>query len=177
MKFTELYLKGAYRIELEPRQDERGFFARSFCAKEFAAHGLPQNFVQRNFSFNNLASTLRGLHYQLAPHAEDKLVTCQTGKIFDVLVDLREGSPTYLKWYGEILSAEKMNMLLIPKGFAHGFQTLEDKSLVSYLVSEYYNSGSDRGLRWDDPKIGINWPEPGHSRRVISERDLSHPLL
>lgn len=175
MKFFELPLKGAFRIELEKREDERGYFARSFCAKEFSEHGLPQKFVQRNFSFSKSIGTLRGMHFQVSPHAEDKLVACHAGKIFDVLVDLRESSPTYLKWYGEVLSSEEMNMLLIPKGFAHGFQTLEDNSLVSYLVSEFYNPEAERGLRWDDPKIKIAWPE--QKKRIFSERDLKHPLL
>lgn len=175
MKFNELSIKGAFRIDLEPRRDERGHFVRSFCAREFAAAQLPTQFAQRNHSASKKAGTLRGLHYQVAPHAEDKVVSCVAGKIFDVLVDLRPDSKTYLKWHGEILSPENMMMLFIPKGCAHGFQTLEDNTVVSYLVTEFYNSTAEGGIRWDDPKIGIRWPD--HPQRTISERDQKHSLL
>jgi dTDP-4-dehydrorhamnose 3,5-epimerase len=175
MKFTELPLKGAFKIEIEPKIDERGFFARSFCANEFKNAGIVNNFVQGNLSLNSAKGTLRGMHYQNPPHGEDKLVYCPRGSIFDVMVDIRKDSKTYLQWHGEVLSSENLNMFLIPKGFAHGYQTLENDTLVSYLVSEFYKPGGEGGIRWDDPKVGIKWPN--FSSRIISEKDLKLPLL
>lgn len=169
MIFTETPLKGAYIIELERIEDERGFFARSWCVREFEEHGLNPNLVQCNVSFNKKKGTLRGMHYRVAPHEEAKLVSCIRGAIYDVIIDLRSDSNTYCQWFTVELSAENYKMLYVPEGFAHGFQTLEDNTVVSYQMSEFYHSEYARGLRWDDPVFGIEWPEIG--RRVISEKD------
>ena len=165
-------LQDAKLIELQRRGDERGFFARTFCVDEFAAAGLPTEFVQQNMSFSAEKGTLRGMHWQRAPHGEDKLIRCMSGAIFDVLVDLRPGSPTFLKWQGFELTAENKNQVLIPKGFAHGFQTLTPDVEVSYLVSHPYTPEAEVGLRWNDPKIGIEWPL---SPTEVSEKDRSWP--
>ncbi len=175
MKFTELPLKGAYLIEIEEKKDERGFFARSFCTKEFENHGITKNFVQCNYSFNKKSGTLRGLHFQTAPYSEDKIVSCMRGKIFDVLVDMRKDSKTYLKWHGEFLSQDNFKSLFIPKGFAHGYQTLEDDSLVFYLTSEFYKPSAENGIGWDDPRVKIKWPEC--KTRIISEKDQNLTAL
>lgn len=175
MIFTETELKGAYIIEPEPVADERGFFARTFCAKDFAKRGLSAGMAQCSTSFNNRRGTLRGLHFQAAPHAEEKLVRVTMGAIFDVIVDLRDGSPTYGRWIGQELSAENRRMFYIPKGFAHGFQTLQDKSEVFYQISTFYQPASARGVRWNDPAIGIDWPDAANA--IISERDRALPLL
>ena len=174
MIFTETSLAGVTRIDLEKRCDERGFFARSFCADEFAAHGLPTEFVQQNTSFSVTRGTLRGMHYQIAPNAEDKLVRCLRGALFDVALDLRPESPTYLKWQGFELSAENRTQILIPKGVAHGFQTLQDETEICYLVSSRYAPEAERGIRWNDPATGIDWPlEP----TVMSDKDRNWPDL
>src|SRR5262245_20735946 len=175
MRFRETPLAGAFVIELDRREDERGFFARCWCRDEFAAHGLTAAWVQANVSFNRRAGTLRGLHYQADPHAEDKLVRCTLGAVHDVIVDLRPGSPTYARWAAVELSAASRRALYVPRGFAHGFQTLADDSELLYLMSEVYYPECARGVRWDDPALGIEWPEcPG---RVIAPRDRSFPDL
>lgn len=174
MIFRETKLRGAYVIEPERRADDRGFFARTWCRQEFQAHGIEDAFVQRHLSVNPVRGTLRGLHYQEAPYEEGKLMQCTRGAIFDVLVDLRHDSPTFGKWMEADLTAENYRMLYAPKGVAHGFQTLRDDTEVSYLVSQYYVPQASRGIRYDDPWIGIRWPLPV-SR--ISERDRSWPML
>lgn len=160
MIFKETPIPGAYSIVPEKREDDRGFFARVWCAREFEEHGLDPRQVQTNISFNRYKGTVRGLHYQIAPHAENKLVRCTSGAIFDVVVDLRPDSPTFSQWFGLRLSAEEHNMLLVPEGCAHGFQTLCDSAEVSYQVSEYYAPEAERGARYDDPAFAIDWPLP-----------------
>lgn len=168
MIFHETKLPGAYLIEIEPRRDERGFFARSFCAQEFAAHGLVDRFVQSNISFNALRGTLRGMHWQLAPHAEAKLVRCTAGSLFDVIVDLRPGSPTCRAWAGFELDAREGRLLYVPEGFAHGFITLAPNTEVFYEMSAEHVAEAARGFRFDDPAIAIDWPiRPA----CLSERD------
>ena len=174
MIFTESPLAGAYIIDLDPAEDARGFFARSFCAREFAARGLAAHVSQCSISFNRTMGTLRGLHFQSAPHDEEKLVRCSAGAVFDVIVDIRDRSPTHLRWFGVELSAANHRSLYIPKGFAHGFVSLADDTEVYYMISVPYAAGFAQGLRWNDPRLGIRWPlEP----RVISDRDAAHPLL
>jgi dTDP-4-dehydrorhamnose 3,5-epimerase len=158
MLFKKTKLKGAYIIDTEAKKDERGFFARSFCRKEFAAAGVKLLIKQSSISYNKKRGTLRGLHYQIAPHKEAKLVSCVRGAIFDVIVDLRKKSPTYCQWFGLELSAENRRMLYIPQGFAHGFQTLKDDTVVFYQISEFYHPESARCLRWNDPELAIKWP-------------------
>lgn len=172
MRFEELELATAFRIELEPHQDERGFFARTFCEREFAAHGLVTRYPQCNLSYNRDAGTLRGMHYQAAPHREAKLVRCVSGAIYDVIVDLRPGSPTRLRWIGVELDARSRAALYIPGGFAHGFLTLREHTEVFYQMGAFYESEAARGLRWNDPAIGIEWP---FTPRILSERDRSYP--
>jgi dTDP-4-dehydrorhamnose 3,5-epimerase len=168
MIFQETELPGAFVIELERRDDERGFFARSWCSREFEAHGLSPHLAQCNISFNKKEGTLRGLHYQAEPHAEEKLVRCTRGAIYDVIVDLRRDSPTFKRWAAEELTAGNHRMLYIPKGLAHGFLTLADGTEVFYQMTESYHPRSARGVRWDDAAFGIRWPldEP-----TLSERD------
>jgi dTDP-4-dehydrorhamnose 3,5-epimerase len=158
MIFKETKLKGAYVIEINPLEDERGFFARSFCAKEFKEHGLNQNIAQCNISYNGKKGTLRGMHYQAAPHEEAKLVRCTMGAIYDVIIDLRPDSSTFKKWIGVELTKENRRMLYVPEGFAHGFQTLEDHTEVLYQMSEFHHPEWARGVRWNDPTFGIFWP-------------------
>jgi dTDP-4-dehydrorhamnose 3,5-epimerase len=172
MIFRETPIAGAVLIELELLADERGSFARTFAAEEFEAHGLEARVVQCNTSTNVRAGTLRGLHYQAAPHAEAKLVRCVRGSIYDVVVDLRPESPTYCAWHGVELSASNGRELFIPTGLAHGFQTLEDDTEVLYQMSEAYSAEHARGVRWDDPVFGIEWPET--DARTISERDRDY---
>lgn len=169
MKFTETKLKGAYIIELEKLQDERGYFARTWCQKEFLDHGLDVDLVQCNVSQNPKKGTLRGMHYQDPPHAETKLVRCTRGAIFDAIVDLRPDSETFLEWIAAELTADNGKMMYIPKGFAHGFQTLEENSMVYYQVSEFYAREDCRGVRWNEPRLRIPWP---HEVAVISPQDL-----
>jgi dTDP-4-dehydrorhamnose 3,5-epimerase len=157
MIFTELQLKGAYLIEPERLEDERGFFARTWCEGEFEARGLNAKLVQCSISFNKKRGTLRGMHYQIAPHEEIKLVRCTMGAIYDVIIDLRESSETFKQWVAVELTAENRWMLYIPKGFAHGFQTLTDDTEVFYQMSEFYYPECARGVRWDDPCFGITW--------------------
>ncbi|MDF0672721.1 MAG: dTDP-4-dehydrorhamnose 3,5-epimerase [Nitrospira sp.] len=174
MIFLETSLPGAYVIEVEKLEDERGFFARSWCALEFAAKGLDPHLVQCNVSYNKRKGTLRGLHYQIPPHAEVKLVRCTKGSLFDVIVDLRKDSPTFLKWVGIELTATNHKMLYIPKLFAHGFQTLEDNTEIFYQMSEFYEPAGSKGLRWNDPRLGINWPDVAG---VMSHKDQTYPNL
>lgn len=172
MKFEETPLPGAYVIDLEKRGDERGFFARVFCENEFNELGLSTNFVQVNNSLSADRGTLRGMHYQLAPKAETKLVRCIRGSLYDVILDLREDSPTFGKSFGAELSAENRRMMYVPKGFAHGFITLSDDAEAFYFVDEFYAPQNERGVRWNDPAFKIDWPiEPV----VLSEKDQNHP--
>lgn len=172
MIFRETGLAGVWIIEPEPKEDERGSFARIFCAREFAARGLETGFVQCSTSFNRRRGTLRGLHFQAPPHEEAKLVRCTSGTIYDVIVDLRPGSATYCRWAGQELSAENRHMMYVPKGFAHGFLTIEDGCEVFYQMTEYYRPEAARGVRWDDPAFGIEWPfQPA----CLSERDRRYP--
>jgi len=170
--FTETTLKGAFLIEPERLEDERGFFARTWCQREFAAQQLNSQLLQCSISFNRRKGTLRGMHYQDAPHAEGKLVRCTMGAIYDAIIDLRLDSPTFKQWTAVELTAGNRRMLYIPEGFAHGFQTLEDDTEVFYQMSEYYAPASARGIRWNDSAFGIEWPA---AERTISERDQSHP--
>jgi dTDP-4-dehydrorhamnose 3,5-epimerase len=167
-------LPGMAVIEFEPFCDERGSFTRNFDAELFAAHGLDPRVVQCNSSFNPRAGTLRGLHYQLAPHAECKFIRCTRGRIFDVAVDLRRDSPTHARWVGVELSAEDQLGVFIPEGCAHGFQTLEDDSEIYYQASAPYTPAADSGVRFDDPAFAIDWPAPPNGERIISERDRAH---
>ena len=172
MKFNPSPLADAYTIDLEKREDDRGFFARFFCVNEFDKAGLDRNIVQINNSLSKDKGTLRGIHYQLAPKAETKIVRCIRGSLYDVIVDLRPESSTFLKWFGETLSAENRIMMFVPKGFGHAFLTLEENTEALYLVTEFYSPENERGLRWNDPKIGIEWPlEPV----IISDKDRNHP--
>jgi dTDP-4-dehydrorhamnose 3,5-epimerase len=172
MRFTETGVAGAYLIEPEPVADERGFFARTWCREEFLANGLNPGLAQANISFNHRKGTLRGMHYQAAPHAEAKLVRCTRGAIFDVALDLRPGSPTYRRWFGAELSDANRSMLYVPEGCAHGFLTLADATEVAYQMSAPYAPAAARGVRWDDPAFGIEWPG---EVAVINERDASYP--
>lgn len=169
--FKETKLSGVYVIEIERRSDERGFFARTFCEREFAAQNLPTRFPQCNLSRNLRAATLRGMHYQAPPYGESKLVRCVTGGIYDVIVDLRASSPTRLSWMGVELTAENGRALFIPEGFAHGFLTLSDDTDVFYHMGEFFQADAARGIRWNDPRFGITWP---HAPAVISERDATY---
>jgi len=174
VKFTACALAGVYAVDMDRIEDERGFFARSFCAAEFAEHGLEAPTNQCSVSFNARRGTLRGLHLQAAPHDEEKLVRCTAGAIFDVAVDLRAGSPTHRQWFGAELSAGNHRALYIPKGFAHGFVTLADATEVSYMISVPHAPGYGRGVRWNDPAFAIAWPlQPV----VISARDAAYPFL
>jgi dTDP-4-dehydrorhamnose 3,5-epimerase len=168
MIFTETGLKGAFLVDIEKHADERGFFARAWCRREFEARGLNPELAQSNISFNPRRRTLRGLHFQARPHEEAKLVRCTRGAIFDVIVDLRPGSPTFTRPFGTELTADNRRMLYAPEGFAHGFLTLVDATEVFYHISAFYEPSSQRGVRWNDPAFSIAWPvEP----RLISERD------
>jgi dTDP-4-dehydrorhamnose 3,5-epimerase len=174
MRFTALPIPGAYRIELAPIGDARGFFARRFCAETFAQMGLLTDFVQRSLSFNARRGTLRGLHYQVDPHAETKIVRCTRGEAFDVLVDLRRSSPVFGRWHGEVISADNRVMLYIPAGCAHGFQTLADATEIDYEITPAYVPQASRGLAFDDPDIGIRWPEVD---MTLSDADRTRPRL
>lgn len=174
MRFTELSLKGAYLIDLHPHEDSRGLFARTFCAQEFHDHGLVETFVQCNTSWNARKGTVRGMHHQVLPSCETKLVRCTAGSLWDVIVDLRPESPGYLQHVGVELSASNRRALYIPAMFAHGFQTLEDRTEVFYQMSDYYSPDLATGLRYDDPKLGIRWPLPVS---VVSEKDQALALL
>jgi dTDP-4-dehydrorhamnose 3,5-epimerase len=171
MTFTETPLRGAYVLDLEKRGDDRGFFARAFCEKEFERYALSARFVQANDSLSARRGTLRGMHYQLAPRAETKLVRCIRGALHDVILDLRKGSPTFGQSFGAELSAENRRMMYVPKGFAHGFVTLVDDTEAFYLVDEFYAPEQERGIRWNEARFGIRWPiEPV----VVSDKDRGH---
>jgi dTDP-4-dehydrorhamnose 3,5-epimerase len=174
MIFHETALPGAYVVELQSFSDDRGQFARSWCREEFAAQGLATDFVQGNVSVNPHAGTVRGMHYQEGEHGEVKLVRCVRGAVFDVIIDLRPQSPTYRQWIGVELTSKSMNMLYVPVDFGHGFQTLVDDAEVNYLVSSPYASKAARGVRYDDPAFGVEWPLPVSK---ISQQDKSWPLL
>jgi dTDP-4-dehydrorhamnose 3,5-epimerase len=174
MKLTPLPLAGAFSIELEPRGDDRGFFARLFCAEKFAARGLAAAWTQCNMSFSANRGTVRGLHFQRPPAAETKLVRCTQGAIFDVIVDLRLGSETYGQWHGEKLDQASRAMIYVPEGFAHGFQTLTDKVEMLYFHSHSYSAKDEGGLRWDDADLGIPWPLAVSD---MSPRDRAFPGL
>lgn len=172
MQFEETPLSGAFLISLEKRGDDRGFFARAFCVREFEDHGLSFKPVQMNNSLTEKKATLRGMHYQLPPWAETKLIRCIKGSVYDQILDLRPDSPTFGQSFGAELSATNRKAMLVPKGFAHGFMTLEDDSEVFYAVDQYYSSEWERGIRWNDSKFQLKWPfEPS----VVSERDQGHP--
>ncbi len=171
MIFAETILQGAYEVACEPLTDDRGLFARSFCRQEFGARGLRTEIAQSNVSSNARKGTLRGMHYQVAPKAEAKLVRCTRGAIYDVIVDLRPESATYCKWVAVELTPESLRMLYIPEGLAHGFQTLEDNTEVFYQMFESYSPDHARGVRWDDPAFGITWPLPDP---ILSDRDRSY---
>jgi dTDP-4-dehydrorhamnose 3,5-epimerase len=172
MIFTETKLQGAFIIDIDRIEDERGFFARTWCQREFEAHGLCTQLVQCNISFNKHKGTLRGMHYQAAPRAEAKLVRCTSGAIYDVIIDLRPDSPTFRQWLAVELTADNRRMLFIPQGFAHGFQTLAHDTEVFYQMSQFYAPEYARGVRWDDPAFGVSWPA---EKRVISKRDQGFP--
>ncbi len=172
MLFNTTSLQDAVLIDLEPRGDARGMFARTFCANEFQAAGLKTSFVQQNMSVSAEKGTLRGMHRQIAPHSEIKLIRCLRGAIFDVIIDLRPDSQTYLKWEGFELSAENRRQLYVPEGFAHGFQCLTPDVEVTYLVSQFFTPDAERGVRQDDPAFGIEWPA---EITVMSDKDRSWP--
>ena len=173
MIFNQAKLKGAYIIEVQSLEDDRGFFARTFCQKEFEKHGLNPHVAQCNISYSRKKGTLRGMHYQVAPFGEAKLVICVSGSIYDVIIDLRPDSPTYCEWMAMELTARgPRHMLYVPENFAHGFQTLEDETQVFYQMSQLYHPESARGLRWNDPAFNIRWPD---GQRIISEKDRSFP--
>ena len=175
MIFNPTPLEGAFLIDVEPHPDERGFLARTFCEAEFAEQGLPMRIVQSSTIHSPHRHTLRGLHHQEAPHAENKLVRCTRGSIFLVMVDLRTDSATRNEWLGAELSAESERLAFVPEGFAQGYQTLEDDTEVQYQMSAHYVPGAARGVRWDDPALGIDWPSA--DERLISERDRAWPDL
>ncbi len=172
MIFHKTRLEGAFEIHVEPKADERGFFARCWCPREFESNRLNPKLGQSSLSFNIRKGTLRGLHYQKSPWQEAKLVRCTRGAIYDVALDLRPDSPTFKNWVAAVLTADNRNMLYVPEGCAHGFLTLEDSTEVTYQISEFYSPDSSRGVRWDDPAFGITWPG---AVSVISERDRTYP--
>jgi dTDP-4-dehydrorhamnose 3,5-epimerase len=174
MLFTETTLKGAFFVDLEHRTDDRGFFARSFCAHEFEDHGLKPTVAQCNLSYNHKKGTLRGMHYQIPPAAETKLIRCTQGAIYDVIIDMRPDSPTYMQHIGVELTADNRRALYVPEMFAHGYQALTDGAEVVYQVGEFYTPGYERGLRYNDPVFNIQWPQPV---TVISDKDANWPLF
>jgi dTDP-4-dehydrorhamnose 3,5-epimerase len=175
MKISPSPLAGAWLIDIEPKYDARGFFARTVCATTFESHGLCGVFVQQSVSWNRFRGTLRGLHFQIAPHAEDKLIRVTRGRVFDVIVDLRPDSSTQNRWYATELAAEQHRALYVPKGFAHGFQTLQDDTELLYEMSASFQPEYARGIRWDDPSLGITWPDSAGA--IVSERDALLPYL
>jgi dTDP-4-dehydrorhamnose 3,5-epimerase len=174
MNFIETKLKGAFLVEIEKLTDERGFFGRSWCRKEFDSHGLNSHLVQANVSFNRKKGTLRGMHYQVAPFQESKLIRCTRGAIFDVIIDLRLDSPTYKQWTGVELTADNYTMFFVPEDFAHGFQTLTDETEIAYQVTQFYTPGSESGIRFDDPAFDIKWPL---EVTTISDKDRTWPAF
>jgi dTDP-4-dehydrorhamnose 3,5-epimerase len=174
MIFTPTPLPGSFEIQITPVKDERGWFARTYCANEFKKIGHSGEWVQMNHSHTSMKGTVRGMHYQLPPFKEIKLVRCIRGSVYDVIVDIRRGSPTFLTWHGIVLSEEKMNMLYIPAGFAHGFQTLSDNCELIYQHSEFYTPQSEGGIKFNDPLLKLTWPL---DVTTLSNRDLNHPYL
>jgi dTDP-4-dehydrorhamnose 3,5-epimerase len=172
MIFKSATLAGVYSIDPERHEDDRGFFARVWCAREFAAAGLSTRLAQCSISLNKRKGTLRGLHYQVPPHEEVKLVRCTRGAVYDVVVDLRPHSPTFQQWTAVTLTSEKRNMLYVPQGVAHGFQTLEDDTELFYQISEFHEPAAARGVRWNDPAFRIEWPVPNP---ILNKRDESYP--
>lgn len=172
MKFIETKISGVFDVHPERMTDDRGFFARTWCRKEFQEHGLDSSLLQCSISFNKRRGTLRGMHFQVPPFAETKLVRCTRGAIYDVVLDLRRESATFKLWVAATLTAENRDMLYVPKGCAHGFLTLEDDTEVFYQMSEVYDAASSRGVRWNDPEFGITWPE---KVEVIADRDRTYP--
>jgi dTDP-4-dehydrorhamnose 3,5-epimerase len=172
MKFSETKLKGAYIVEIEKLTDDRGFFARSWCQQEFDDQGLDSRFVQANVSYNRKKGTLRGLHYQIAPYQECKLIRCTRGAIYDVIIDLRPESATYKHWTSVELTADNYTLFFVPEDFAHGFQTLTNETEITYQVSQFYTPGSERGIRFDDPAFDIQWPL---DVTIISDKDRTWP--
>jgi dTDP-4-dehydrorhamnose 3,5-epimerase len=170
MILRPLELDGAFLVEIEPHEDHRGFYAQTFSAREFREHGLPESFVEGGISHNARRGTVRGMHMQIEPHAQAKLIRCTRGAIYDVIIDLRDGSPTRGQWVAVDLSPSEMKLLYVPEGFAHGFQTLEDDAEVNYQFSDYYEPEAEFGVRWNDPWFGIDWPI---ADVVISPRDQS----
>jgi len=170
--FNKTELNGAYVVEIDKLNDHRGFFARTWCQKEFDEHNLVSKVRQANVSYNKTKGTLRGMHYQVSPYEETKLVRCTKGAIYDVIIDLRPASSTHTQWIGVELAAGNYKMLYVPENFAHGFITLKDDTEVTYQVSQFYTPGSERGIRWDDPAFGIDWPL---AVQVISDKDNSWP--
>ena len=175
MNFQETSLAGAYLISTDKHSDKRGSFSRLFCAKEFTEASLPDIFVQINLSHNLKRATVRGMHYQLPPRSEGKLISCIKGHVYDVIVDIRPDSPTRNQYFSCELDAQDNRLLYVPEGFAHGFQTLEDNSTLLYGMTEFYEPGKDGGLRWDDPRIGVNWPLK--TNLTISDKDANWPLI
>lgn len=175
MKFTETSIPGVWQVDMQRLEDPRGWFARSWCAAEFASQGLVTHIEQCSSSFNKVKGTLRGMHWQARPHMEAKVVRCTRGSVFDVALDLRPESPTYRQWTAAELSSENGRALYIPEGCAHGFQTLEDNTEISYLISTAYHPASSRGCRWDDPSLGVQWPLPHLA--ILSDKDRQTPLL
>jgi dTDP-4-dehydrorhamnose 3,5-epimerase len=174
MKFIETQLKGAYIIDLAPKKDDRGLFLRSFCKKEFESIGHKDEFVQFNQSINYKKGTLRGLHFQNPPESEIKLIRCINGSAFDVIIDIRVGSPTFLDYFSTVLSKANMKMIYVPKGFAHGFLTLENDTELLYQHTSFYNPSAEGGLRYDDPLFKVEWPD---EVKIISEKDMNYSLL
>lgn len=172
MIFLATKLPGVHEIHIEAKRDERGFFARTCCQTEFEAQGLSAKFVQCSVSFSTRKGTLRGVHYQIAPYEEAKLIRCTRGSVYDVIVDLRSSSPTFKHWIAVVLKADDRNMIYVPEGCAHGFLTLEDETEVYYEISQFWNAEAARGVRWNDPAFQIQWPA---SVEVISERDRTYP--
>lgn len=164
-------LNQAVTIELEPIKDDRGFFARSFCKKTLAEYGIHFDTVQCNIAFNNFAHTLRGMHFQKPPFCEEKIISCTSGAVYDVIIDLNRKSPTFGKWFGITLSAENQKSLYVPKGFAHGYQTLTDNASITYMVSQYYAPSYESGVRWNDASFGIEWPS--QENLILSSKDKS----
>jgi len=174
MIFNPLPLKGAFTIDVQPFQDNRGFFTRTFCEKEFAENDLVTRFVQSNHSGTHGKGVIRGMHFQHAPFCETKLVKCVRGAVFDVIIDVRKGSSTFLQWYGAELNEENKSMMYVPMGFAHGFQSLTDYSEITYMVSAFYNKESEGGVRYNDPRVNIGWPLPV---TLVSDKDMQIPVI
>ena len=173
MLFRETKLKGSFVIEPEKYKDDRGFFARAFCHNELRTHGLNSTFVQANIGFSSAKGTLRGIHYQTKPYQEAKLIRCTRGILFDVIVDLRKDSNTYCQWFGIVLNADMHTTLYMPEGFAHGYLTLKNNTEIFYMVSQFYEPNSEKGIRWDDPVFDIEWPNI--SDMIISDKDKNWP--